>query len=72
MICYLTLRRAPLPLLLVLPLLGSPCLAQPAAAPESHGHQHHSHSVGPAGATYDLRWLDAMQQHCGGCPGDGP
>ena len=63
MSCCLPHRRAPLPLLLVLPLLGSPCLAQPAAAPESHGHQHHSHSVGPAGATYDLRWLDAMQQH---------
>ena len=27
-------------------------------------HQHsHSHDVGPAGATYDLRWLDAMVQH---------
>ena len=23
----------------------------------------HSHSVGPAGSTYDLRWLDAMVQH---------
>ena len=30
--------------------------AAPAAAP-------HSHDVGPAGATYDLRWLDAMVQH---------
>jgi uncharacterized protein (DUF305 family) len=28
----------------------------------SHGHSH-SHDVGPAGATYDLRWLDAMVQH---------
>jgi uncharacterized protein (DUF305 family) len=33
-------------------------------------HQHHpggaadhGHDVGPAGATYDLRWLDAMVQH---------
>jgi uncharacterized protein (DUF305 family) len=26
-------------------------------------HDSHSHDVGPAGATYDLRWLDAMQQH---------
>ena len=26
-------------------------------------HQDHAHDVGPAGATYDLRWLDAMVQH---------
>ena len=26
-------------------------------------HTAHNHEVGPAGATYDLRWLDAMQQH---------
>ena len=26
-------------------------------------HSAHNHEVGPAGATYDLRWLDAMQQH---------
>jgi len=32
--------------------------AAPAAAPHNHGHD-----VGPAGATYDLRWLDAMVQH---------
>ena len=32
--------------------------AAPAASPHSH-----SHDVGPAGATYDLRWLDAMVQH---------
>ena len=31
---------------------------------EGHGdHSSHNHSVGPAGATYDLRWLDAMNQH---------
>jgi uncharacterized protein (DUF305 family) len=38
----------------------------PAAAPHSqeHGsHANHSHDVGPAGATYDLRWLDAMAAH---------
>ena len=30
----------------------------------SHHHSHsHSHDLGPAGATYDLRWLDAMVQH---------
>ncbi len=26
-------------------------------------HSAHAHDVGPAGATYDLRWLDAMVQH---------
>jgi uncharacterized protein (DUF305 family) len=36
--------------------------------PDSHGHDSpshgtHSHDVGAAGATYDLRWLDAMVQH---------
>ncbi|WP_233128585.1 DUF305 domain-containing protein [Synechococcus sp. 8F6] len=30
---------------------------------DSHSHDSHSHDVGPAGATYDLRWLDAMVQH---------
>ncbi len=29
-------------------------------APPSHDH---GHDVGPPGATYDLRWLDAMVQH---------
>ncbi|MGB5136597.1 MAG: hypothetical protein WBN89_15640 [Prochlorococcaceae cyanobacterium] len=29
----------------------------------SHSHGSHSHDVGPAGSTYDLRWLDAMVQH---------
>ena len=33
----------------------------PAAAPVDHGAHHHG--VGPAGRTYDLRWLDAMVQH---------
>ncbi len=43
--------------------------AAPAAAPESQvqgshaSHASHGHTVGPAGATYDLRWLDAMVQH---------
>ncbi|MEB3350152.1 MAG: DUF305 domain-containing protein [Cyanobacteriota bacterium] len=38
----------------------------PAAVPQGQGygsHASHSHEVGPAGATYDLRWLDAMVQH---------
>ncbi|MFN6132452.1 MAG: DUF305 domain-containing protein [Synechococcaceae cyanobacterium] len=33
----------------------------PAAAPVDHSA--HLHEVGPAGRTYDLRWLDAMVQH---------
>ncbi|MEY2645920.1 MAG: hypothetical protein RLZZ611_2569 [Cyanobacteriota bacterium] len=40
--------------------------AAPAAGPESQvqgSHAIHGHDVGPAGATYDLRWLDAMVQH---------
>ena len=32
----------------------------PAAQP---AHTGHAHDVGPAGLTYDLRWLDAMVQH---------
>ncbi|TVS03971.1 MAG: DUF305 domain-containing protein [Cyanobium sp. PLM2.Bin73] len=37
----------------------------PDGAGHGHGHGHgdHSHDVGPAGSTYDLRWLDAMVQH---------
>lgn len=38
--------------------------ADPAVpAPGSGSHSSHTHQVGPAGATYDLRWLDAMVQH---------
>ena len=33
----------------------------PAAAPVDHSA--HNHEVGPAGRSYDLRWLDAMVQH---------
>ncbi|MCP9804724.1 DUF305 domain-containing protein [Cyanobium sp. T1G-Tous] len=61
--------------LLLAGMLTTPALAQsdphhhhhhqaaPAAAPQSQAHASHSHDVGPAGATYDLRWLDAMVQH---------
>ena len=35
--------------------------SSPAAAPVDHSA--HNHEVGPAGRTYDLRWLDAMVQH---------
>jgi uncharacterized protein (DUF305 family) len=42
--------------------MGAPAPASsPAAAPVDHGA--HNHEVGPAGRTYDLRWLDAMVQH---------
>lgn len=36
---------------------------QQPAAPDSHAHGSHGHEVGPAGASYELRWLDAMVQH---------
>ena len=36
--------------------------AAPAAPAATMGHQHGA-SLGPAGTTYDLRWLDAMVQH---------
>jgi len=43
---------------------GPPMTATPApAAPAALDHAAHRHGVGPAGATYDLRWLDAMVQH---------
>ena len=35
--------------------------APPAAAPPDHSA--HKHDVGPAGRTYDLRWIDGMVQH---------
>ena len=38
-----------------------PRAASPAAAPVDHSA--HNHEVGPAGRSYDLRWLDAMVQH---------
>jgi uncharacterized protein (DUF305 family) len=34
-----------------------------APAPAAVDHSVHNHDVGPAGRTYDLRWLDAMVQH---------
>jgi len=63
-------------MLLLLIFNSSAVLAQKNNHHQHHNHQHHnhqqqapanhdfhSHDVGPAGATYDLRWLDAMQQH---------
>jgi uncharacterized protein (DUF305 family) len=37
----------------------------PAAGAKAAGvdHSAHNHDVGPAGSTYDLRWIDAMVQH---------
>ncbi|MCP9928470.1 DUF305 domain-containing protein [Cyanobium sp. CH-040] len=43
---------------------SAPASPRPGSASHgSHGHGSHSHELGPAGATYDLRWLDAMVQH---------
>ncbi len=76
-------RSAPIRSLAV-PLLLAWVWASPALA-QGDPHQHHPHhspvpiathnqAVGPAGVTYDLRWLDAMVQHhpvhCGGAVGD--
>ncbi|MEB3156471.1 MAG: DUF305 domain-containing protein [Cyanobacteriota bacterium] len=38
-----------------------PGAADRPSAPSAHAH--HAHEVGPAGGTYDLRWLDGMVQH---------
>ena len=53
-------------LLLLLIFNSSAVLAQKNNHHQHHNHQQQApanHDVGPAGATYDLRWLDAMQQH---------
>jgi uncharacterized protein (DUF305 family) len=42
---------------------AAPAMATPAGQPLHHHHGGHSHEVGPAGRTYDLRWIDAMVQH---------
>ena len=57
--------------LLLAGIWTAPALAQ--GDPHKHHHHHqaapaaasasHSHDVGPAGATYDLRWLDAITTH---------
>ena len=41
-------------------LMAEP-VAAPAVAPADHSA--HSHDLGSAGSTYDLRWIDAMVQH---------
>ena len=40
---------------------GMPGMGNPAEVAPSHAD--HSHSVGPAGSTYDLRFIDGMVQH---------
>ena len=35
----------------------------PAATPAPIDHSAHNHDVGPAGSTYELRWIDGMVQH---------
>jgi uncharacterized protein (DUF305 family) len=59
----------------LIPLAASVALGAhaPAQAQQHDHHLHHQHhdvhggghghTVGPAGATYDLRWIDAMVQH---------
>jgi uncharacterized protein (DUF305 family) len=46
------------------PMGAPPPASSPAAAAVDHSA--HNHAVGPAGRTYDLRWLDAMVQHHSG------
>ena len=50
------------------PAAGAAPAAAEAAVPEApmdhSAHLHsHAHDVGPAGRTYDLRWIDGMVQH---------
>ena len=44
---------------------SSPPSASPADG-SAHDHAHHNHSVGPAGSTYDLRFIDGMVEHHAG------
>lgn len=43
------------------PAAGQAPAASPAPIPLDHSA--HNHAVGPAGSTYDLRWLDGMAVH---------
>ena len=58
--------------LVLAPLAGGRALAQVdphaqhrmlAPASAAMDHSAHNHSLGPAGSTYDLRWIDGMVQH---------
>ncbi len=75
LLCFPPMRHSSLPVLLI--CLGALALVAPAvraqidpAMDHQHhdhampmGHGDHAHDVGPAGATYDLRFLDGMVQH---------
>ncbi|MFM7087484.1 MAG: DUF305 domain-containing protein [Cyanobium sp.] len=43
------------------PAAGQAPAASPTPIPRDHST--HNHDVGPAGSTYDLRWIDAMAAH---------
>jgi uncharacterized protein (DUF305 family) len=65
--------RPPLPVVAALVALLASMAQAPMARAQMDHHQHHrmlapapnahNHDVGPAGSTYDLRWIDAMVQH---------
>ncbi len=50
------------PMVAPAPAAGAPPSSMPPTS-TSVDHSAHSHDVGPAGSTYDLRWLDGMVQH---------
>ena len=66
------MRSAPA-VLALLGLLATKVPAQAQLDPHQHhqrmdpapamDHSAHNHDVGPAGSTYDLRWIDGMVQH---------
>ena len=53
--------RAALSALVLVALLTPGAQAQ--VGPHQHHLHSHAHDVGPAGRTYDLRWIDGMVQH---------
>ena len=40
-----------------------PTKQEDAPGQTSSGHDHHSHGIGPAGSTFDLRFIDGMVEH---------
>ena len=40
-----------------------PEVHQQETTPKHQGHGHHAHGMGPAGSTYDLRFIDGMVEH---------
>ena len=45
-------------------MMHQPGMSAPAGSAPAHtGHAGHAHDVGPAGSTYDLRFIDGMVQH---------